>query len=883
MKKIIYHLILYIGVFLLVFKPVNAVIADSLWTDDEFYNQLQVTKAEEISSEPVVEDSLSVIKRVENEIIKFFVMPFIIDKVYPQEKIQGDISGVLRLAWPDISQEKLDMIIPFMKGFVSIKRRYEYVINRLEQKIKASEILPSESPIVAKDGEYASKYPDKKKETSDNEYKVSYKPYKYLEYDGDALGEPVRMRDKNYEPISETVYDELILAFLKFDIAKFYKALGKMHISNDGTREKINELGDGVRSRILLATKYPGDLETIEGLIEIYVPQGWYINGDYLNLTKKPQFFLSEDSKEDLNIKGYKLSYPLANGVVNHGKTSRILTGDIRFPLEISRRDKEKPMHIRGSFTFELCRQGGEECRYVSSKHAISLEPSVKEEDSVHANFVRKGFWDIPQEKNKDVEIDKVFYTPDTGNLTIKFKTKHPFSNVAVMAEDAVGSDFINPQYTIGENEIIATFKNNSFQKTIDNDTHPIAVSATFDDREALRKVIEPEIFILKKPEKTSAVPNYLLAFLFGILINIMPAALCLLQRLLILFKEKENYIEIFIRYALGSALGLSIMGIYISTHTWYLMYGELWLNLAAVMLSVSYLSSVLGYMNFNLFRPFKRIFKRGFLIGLFTILLMAAFPYLLKNEVMGNAPTHDAFAQLKFFGAIWTGVLIIPLIVLMFHKLIIELPLKLRFLNVPYTIFYILGLLWIVWNNRGISALIVMIIVSIIVLLLWYIYPLAIEETVSHKRTKTDKIALFRIVQSHCTIILFVIFILSLTICNFAPITKHIIPQPAEEISAIKQHIDDGKTILISFNADWQQPLALQNRMQAKTISLHNIEVKMYTLPTNNSVAEEWFKLYNKSTPPLNILFSKRHPNGLVLPSALRDVNWAKAVRNFE
>ena len=711
---------------------------------------------------------------------------------------------------------------------------------------------------------------------------MSYKPYKYLEYDNGASGEPVRMRDKNYEPISETLYDELMLAFLKFDVIGFYKTLNKMHVFNDGTREKANELGEGVRSRILLATKYPGDLETIEGLIEIYVPEGWYINGDYLNPNTKPQFFLSEDSREDLNIKGYKLSYPLANGVVNQGKTARILTGDVRFPLEISRRDIDKPMHVRGTFTFELCKQGGKECRYVSSRNSLSLEPSVREEDSVHANFVRHGFWDVPQEKTEDAEVDKVFYSPDDGKLIVKFKTKRPFSNVAVMAEDAVGSDFVNPKYTIGENEITATFESTSVADKV-SEGQPIAVSATFDDRDALRKVVEPEIFIPLKPERVPVVPDYLLAFLFGILINIMPAALCLLQRLVVLFKEKENRTAIFMRYALGAALGLALTGWYVVKHEWYLMYGILWLNIAAIMLSVSYLSALLGYMDFNLFRPFKGIVKRGFLIGLFTVLFMAAFPYLLKTEIMGQAPVDDKLAMLKYFGMIWVGLLVLPLCALFLHKFIVELPLKLRFLNVPYTAFYVFGLLWIIWNNCGIGALIVMIVEGIATLLLWYVYPLMIQETVVHKRVKAEKVALFLLVQKHCAVILLVLFILALTICKFMPIKVYAVPQVAEVMSDLRERVNAGETILISFNADWQQPLAMQNRLSAKKLKVYDIDVNVYTVPAYHSVADEWFKLYGKSTPPLNILFTMRHPNGLVLPDALKNVDWAKAVRNFE
>ena len=883
MKKNIYRLILYIGIFSLVFKPAGILYADALWTDDEFYNALQTINKTEDSVKPAAEDSFSTVKRVENEIVKFFLMPYIIDKVYPKDKIKGDITGVLHLAWPETSPEKLAQIAPFMKGVVSLKRRYDYVINRLEQKIKAAKMIPSDAPIVAKDGEYAAKYPDKQKETGKDEYRVSYKPYKYLEYDGDALGEPVRMRDKNYEPISQTFYDELTLAFLKFDVLGFYKALSQVSIFNDGTREKPNELGEGVRSRILLATKYPGDLETIEGLIEIYVPKGWYISGDYLNPNKKPQFFLSEDSKEDLNIKGYKLSYPLADGIINNGKTARILTGDVRFPLEISRRDKEKPLHVRGTFTFELCKQKSTECRYVSSKNEITLEPSAKEEDSLHANFVRKAFWEIPKETTKDAKLDKVIYQPEEKKLIITFKTSYPLSNVAVMAEDALGTDFINPKYQIEENKITATLESPNFKNVISDDVPPIAVSASFNDREALRTVVTPEIISVKPAQDIPVTPNYFLAFLFGILINIMPATLCLLQRLMMLMKEQDDRLKILIRYALGTGLGLTFLGFYITMHPWYRMYDITWLNLAAFMAGISYLSAELGYMNFNLFRPFKGILRRGLLLGLLTILFTASFPYALKTEVLSAAPIYNPWELLNYLALIWLGILVLPSIILIFRKHIVELPLKLRFINIPYTVLYILGLLWIAWNNRGIGALILLLLVGMITLLLWYVYPLAISEATSRKRSQKDKIALFVTVQKHCAVILLALFMLALTIYKFIPIKENTIPEPAEVFSAVKSQLAEGRAVLLSLNAEWDQPQTLQNRLYKKHLSVYDMDVKIYSLPSDGTLQDEWLQIYNKKAPPLNVLFSKRHPHGLVLPSALKDTEWEKAMRNFE
>lgn len=918
MKKFIYAFVFYIGCALLFFKAVPCVASERLWTDDAYYNQLiheASIKAQAEEKKLGQETKLDIIKRVENEIFKFFLMPFIIDKVYPDKELNQDVTPLLKLAWPTASSQSLEALAPFFKTFVAAKRRYTYAVNRLKQTLKAANWLPTDAPIVAKDGEFAPKYTDKVKETGANEYKVSYTPYQYLEYDKGELGEPVRRRDKNYQEIADTTYGELVLSLLEFDLAGFFNALKKMPLSNDGTREKPNDLGDGVQSRILLATKLPGDMEKIEGVIEIHVPQGFYINGDYLNLEAKPKFFLSEDKDTDLNIKGYQLYYPMADGVISHGRTQRILTGDVKFPIEISRKDVDKPLYIRGTFRFELCRQNSFDCHYVDSHHALSLEPSNKEMPSVHENFVRMSFLDLPQEEAHHARLTHAFYTPKTKQLTLKFETSKTFSNAAAMAENAVGTDFINPRYQIDKNEITVTFDRKDYARVAGAGTMPsagegkgnggsenanqglsdggayagangvageeIAVSATFDDRESLRTVVVPQVFEPIDFEKPSE-PDYWLAFWFGVLMSVMPMGLCLLQRLLILFREKEKRWLIFVRYTIGAAVGLAVLSAYIISDAWYLMYGAIWLNTAAVFLSVSYLSILLGYMNFDLYRPFKRILRRGFLMGVSAILFMAAFPYYLKTEVLGSAPVAHPLEMLGYMALIWLGLLVLPFIGLLAYRHIVELPLKLRYLNVPYTVFYILGLFGIAGANRGLTAFLILLVAAVLVFVIWYIYPLLAFETMKHRRAKNAQIALFERVQRYCTFILAGVFGLTLLTSYMVPLKVEVLPEPTEVLPEVEQKAKSGQAILVSFNADWQQPLAISNRIKAKTLGAYGIEVLSYRVPTYFSQAQVWFEIYGKTVPPLNILFTKRHPQGLLLPDSLDIVDWDKAIQNL-
>ena len=383
------------------------------------------TGSEGESPEPII--------RSDNELAKLALLPFIVDKVFAGEALDGDLTGFLSRVYPTAGEGTLKTLESGIRFFVSWKRKYDYAVARLKHNIKAAGILPKDAPIVAEDGEFAPEETALRKQSAAGEYQVRYRPYKYLEYDPGALGEPVRRRDKNYISPEDLNTDEMVLALLELDFGGFWRALRKMPSYSDGAGEKPVEAGGGVKARLLLDTARPGDKETIRGVAEIYVPDGMYVSGDLLNPENRAAFVLREDGGSggsgtggisgtgnmggisgtrnmgSRNIKSFRMYAPLANGVEKGGEARRVLTGHIRFPLEFTRADTGKAMHIVGDLHFKLCTADGT-CQAAATHHGLTLRASDKAEDSIHYNYVTQGFAHLPPAESRHARAEKLVY-----------------------------------------------------------------------------------------------------------------------------------------------------------------------------------------------------------------------------------------------------------------------------------------------------------------------------------------------------------------------------------------------------------------------------------------------------------------------------------------
>lgn len=841
--------------------------------------------------------------RSDNELAKLALLPFIVDKVFAGEALDGDLTGFLSRVYPTAGEGTLKTLESGIRFFVSWKRKYDYAVARLKHNIKAAGILPKDAPIVAEDGEFAPEETDLRKQSAAGEYQVRYRPYKYLEYDPGALGEPVRRRDKNYISPEDLNTDEMVLALLELDFGGFWRALRKMPSYSDGAGEKPVEAGGGVKARLLLDTARPGDKETIRGVAEIYVPDGMYVSGDLLNPENRAAFVLREDGGSggsgtggisgtgnmggisgtgnmgSRNIKSFRMYAPLANGVEKGGEARRVLTGHIRFPLEFTRADTGKAMHIVGDLHFKLCTADGT-CQAAATHHGLTLRASDKAEDSIHYNYVTQGFAHLPPAESRHARAEKLVYDREKGTLTATFALSRRVSNMAAMAEDAAGTNFVNPRYELGDGYARVTFDvragkragekagkragkqageqgrsafdarsgsgenagygaaeaavaGGSVADGTGRDTElplqEVALSASFDDSEVLRTVMTVAAVpaaqatgAVVAPRATEAaagdgirgrkasgtvtemtvVPRAVPAaratggtlFAYGLLLNLMPGIFGLFLRLARQLRERAERRRIFCRYAAGAALGLALLGIGYRGAYFGALYYNPWLAAGAAAVILPLCAEALGYMDFALFRPLKKIFRRGWLAGLFTVLLAAAFPTVLKAEALsglfaGGAEIWSGAAEGSFaagaeflrgtagslvqaaggvwlapawaeltagLGCIWLGITVLPLAVLTAAELRgqraaawLRVPVLRRF-NAFYTGVYAAGLLWLTAGCFGGAAALGLAAGLVLLFVLWYAFPQAVAETIKHTRSEKRSLELFNRVQRH-------------------------------------------------------------------------------------------------------------------------------------
>ena len=991
--------------------------------------------------------------RSDNELAKLALLPFIVDKVFAGEALDGDLTGFLSRVYPTAGEGTLKTLESGIRFFVSWKRKYDYAVARLKHNIKAAGILPKDAPIVAEDGEFAPEETDLRKQSAAGEYQVRYRPYKYLEYDPGALGEPVRRRDKNYISPEDLNTDEMVLALLELDFGGFWRALRKMPSYSDGAGEKPVEAGGGVKARLLLDTARPGDKEIIRGVAEIYVPDGMYVSGDLLNPENRAAFVLREDGGSDgsatgstggssisgtggisgtgnmgsRNIKSFRMYAPLANGVEKGGVARRVLTGHIRFPLEFTRADTGKAMHIAGDLHFKLCTADGI-CQAAATHHGLTLRASDKAEDSIHYNYVTQGFAHLPPAESRHARAEKLVYDREKGTLTATFALSRRVSNMAAMAEDAAGTNFVNPRYELGDGYARVTFDvragkragekagkragkqvgeqgrsafdarsgsgenagygaaeaavaGGSVADGTGRDTElplqEVALSASFDDSEVLRTVMTvaavpaaqaTEAAVAPRATEAAAgdgirgrkasgtvtemtvVPRAVPAaratggtlFAYGLLLNLMPGIFGLFLRLARQLRERAERRRIFCRYAAGAALGLALLGIGYRGAYFGALYYNPWLAAGAAAVILPLWAEALGYMDFALFRPLKKIFRRGWLAGLFTVLLAAAFPTVLKAEALsglfaGGAEIWSGAAEGSFaagaeflrgtagslvqaaggvwlapawaeltagLGCIWLGIMVLPLAVLTAAELRgqraaawLRVPVLRRF-NAFYTGVYAAGLLWLTAGCFGGAAALGLTAGLVLLFVLWYAFPQAVAETIKHTRSEKRSLELFNRVQRHWLFAAAVWYLLAagglaLAGAGAGTGTDVGVAEKGEKGIGMAENseTDVGMAekgsvavpVLVSIEAPYS-PLSVYNRLALRELQKAGLRVVRINAGEMNvpGAAWPWFAAYGKFYAPLTVLFTDRHKNGMVLPERLDRVDFDKALAGW-
>ncbi len=869
--------IFYIGLFFIIFNSLSVKAQDNIDNSINVIKEYVVDEYKVIDSgdKRIDTEKPKPVFKGNNKFTTVIILPYMIDKIYSGDKLKEDVTPFLELVYPEVKTETLRSFGKFLKSLVIVKRVYKKIIAKLEKDNLGKKIFPKDAPIIAKDGEFLSEDAEFVNTSAPGEYKVSNNFYKYIGYDLGESGEPVRMRDKNYIPTSDP--DDLIISMLKFDMKGIVNALKKMPHHNDGSAEKTVLSKHDLKARILLDSMLMGEQKNINGVIEVQVPQGFYIKGDYLNDWSLPKFILKEDKDDALNIAKFQFFMPLAIGVERDNVARRVFVDTVTFPFTVERSDIKKSLVINGEFSFELCDKD-ENCEILTTEHRIKLKKSVDESPSMYYNYVTQSHAKLPKEELKFAKISDVIYDKSNKQLAVFFDTTKKMSNIAVMVEDKKGTHFLNPKYRIENDRVVATF---DVGNANDDNLENVAVSASFDDRKTIRKVANVQNGEIL-PNITYKKHSWWYFYLIGIFVNLMPGVFYLYLKLLNLINLKKDRIKIYLRYSLSVLLGLSSYFLLLNGKAVGDVFSNPWILNLALFIAISFLFSLLGYMDFVLFRPLKKIFKYGVFSGIFTIILAISFPFIGENLGEAILGEGDLSFKIKVLFAIFLGIISLPLVGFILHKKKVKYNIDFKNFNVLYGFVYTLAILFIAYCTQGIIGFCVIVLGGCCLIYLWYNYPTKLSMSYKGKiisKNNEKRIILF---QLKTLVVISFIYLFSCVVVSNLP-KKHIDNPSLEEINeVILDRNQRGGSTIVAVTADWSL-LSVYNRFILKELIKRGIAVAEIDATLSYKEGKYWFDRFNKQNVPLFVLFNKRHSNGLLLPNNLKDINFRKTVQFFD
>jgi hypothetical protein len=304
------------------------------------------------------------------------------------------------------------------------------------------------------------------------------------------------------------------------------------------------------------------------------------------------------------------------------------------------------------------------------------------------------------------------------------------------------------------------------------------------------------------------------------------------------------------------------------------------WMTTAALIVAGSLLAESNGDTDLRFFRPFKQIFKFGLLFGVMMVLSMTALPMYKEVAAFSSLHALSGTEYILSFIVLWCGIITLPAIALLSPKFI-EPNKKILYFNVAYNIVFIFGSLFLLFRQRGNSAVIIGVTVIFLTMSLWRMYPQLLIRKLNRLRSQEKKKRLFLKLQYMMFGWLSTIYIIGAGSLAYTGLKSNSGISPEAVQNRLSQ-ASYQKPLLVAVEGYWTFS-SFANTFTLDELKKKGLEVETITNYGHNPSAEKWLVLYNKQSAPLNVLFTERHPQGLVLPSDLRSVHWEEALKTFE
>ena len=815
------------------------------------------------------------------------------------KNIEKDISADIAAKYPEYTPEMVGAWQAYVKKGVKTYREFEKLKKRI-----VSWFMKQEVPLVVADGQYemgeGETYIESDKPVVIQDFK---KVVAYSNQPRDRLAAKEKYAKDHGLPRPSELIALSKKAFLEKDWSvvlgfDWRQKLKELYERPDGKSDYKQNL---LKSTILSKFNGVGSDGKIVATIEIEPVAG--------------QFVLLDDYKgyKGLNI-DFGVSENLDDIKIHFVMPQQLRAGDntgitgyaSRFPVyfEAKAKDAKLPVRLRPVVSANVC--AGDVCNHAELKPELDLEVKKEVKETTFSTYISTVAQNIPRLANKRLfEFKKLVFEEDgddkSGILRLEVENENAiYFKVFIFGETA--KHFGAPQMRIDNDKIVARFKllNPQFNPVGKEINLWVSTSGT---TQYLHKMKVEEVSLLDTEEGKVSLGILGLAFLGGLLLNLMPCVFPVLSLKLLAFTKfgglnKANIRRNFTYNSLGILTSFLIIagvlsGLKISGQAlgWGMQFQNIYFLSAVIWIVGLFLAHVIGLINLRaplfagriLDKTQGRLFE--FLSGVFLVLLSTPCmtPYLGTAFGVALAGSINDIVWVVLITGL--GLAVPYLLLACCPDIAVYMPKSGRWLGWINFLMVVMLIITLVWLISLLSAQTAenefwlwggYLLVMFIVLFLRNSTLAEYEKECSGKRFYVIK-RRFNIV---CALILSGLMIFSAvdarkTATEHQDTIRNMLSEVPED-KDIEALLREGRRVLLKVGADWcltckyNEAFVFDVEYIKDALESNNVTVMELDWTHSNKKVLELMQKYGRRGLPFYVLFSAKYPNGIVLPEML-------------
>lgn len=861
------------------------------------------------------EDKTDILSEIPNVVSTYIDDIKKYDIKYPGQEINEDFLDEVISDYPDSPDEKNITREKLIRYGIQTKRIY----NKVVQKAKDF-IIENDIPFFVSSKDYGDVGAEKYLESTDGKPIVVLDFKKAVSY-SQTDSEKQIIVDNDEEGLSRYQrIQELKKAIVNGDYKKVL-TYGMFDGKDIEDSKGVGNWTDGQKLKARLISIPKGIAEKdIHLALQIYIPKGNILLYD----TFKQYAGLSLQFSGD-NFQNLKYNYPVPYRFPLGMDDSLIGFYDtILIPVELEVKDITKPVSLVAEVKGNICQ--GETCLAESLTPSLTLEPMNKVEDAKYAAFIRMSEYYVPKTENSDIKIRRLlvenyFDKQAAPILRVEIDTpKAPVDIDVIISGEGVPA-LKRPLISIDYSKVTARFQT---QEKISSESligKEFTVTVRIKDGVSLRRKVvvqEPSVF-----DNGSQRLNFgliWLGFLGGLLLNLMPCVFPVLSLKLLSFTEfgGRNFARIrksFIYNVLGIGVSFALITLMLvilrymgASLGWGVQFQSIYFLIFISFVVTVFLAQIMGIVNINAPGFVGKILHKqpsdgrlgSFLSGLFLVLLSTpcSAPYL--GTAIGFALGSSIFDIVVIMTAVCVGLAFPYILIALYPRVSTWVPRPGKWMQTVNILMRLMLVLTVIWLLSLIAAqtgsgflfrMILYLLALLTILGFRKVLFMLINQNHYSRRITHHLKKFYNYVSAILIAILLVIAFID------GGYTHRKKQQDTSDMKLPELIAPDeitgrlilGRKVLVRVGADWclschYNDFAVFNNTSFEEFAMRNsVDIVDIDWSNYNEDVLNFMARYGRRGIPFYILYSRRMPEGLVLPEILDESGFRELIEKLD